>query len=184
MSEQRTVINGTATPDLSPEQTTLNSQIAERLKKKQNLRAIVLERGSSYNSMDVKLPPTLHGEWIRNEPKRIMEAMEIGFQVDREYAKKQLTADGKFLHDANGDGSAVIGDAIFMVCDKETRDIVEELRHEEYIRRHGKPGDVNQLLAEEKAFLTNQSTIESTRITSSTGSRATPVAIDVSKKKE
>lgn len=184
MSEQREVLTGKAVPDPSEEQQKLNEEVRRRLEKKQHLRAVILERGVTSSSMAVNLPSNLHGEWIRNEPKRIRDAIELGFHVDREYAPKQLTVDGKFMHDANGDGSAVIGDAIFMVCDKETRDIVEELQKEEYIRRHGKPGEINQILAEEKGFLNEQNTLIGTHIGNVNESRAVPVAMPVNTKKE
>lgn len=89
--------------------------------------ATVLERGFLNDRLAVDLPSDVHGEWIRNDPLEIHRMEAMGFEVDRVHAPKRA------IHDA-GTETAVVGDVIFMTCDKETKVMIDEIRHENFIR--------------------------------------------------
>lgn len=102
----------------------------QRAKRKAKLLH-ALDRGVVHDRLNVMLPDDLHGEWIRNDPLEIHRMETLGFRVDTEYATKRS------IHN-DGSGRPVIGDAVFMVCDKEVKDIIEEIRTEKFNRIHGK----------------------------------------------
>jgi hypothetical protein len=87
----------------------------------------VLERGIVHDRLFVPLPPEVHGEWVRDDPLEIARMQTLGFVIDHEYAPKRA------LH---SDGSDVgrVGDVIFMTCDREIKEIVDEIRHEQFLR--------------------------------------------------
>lgn len=179
MSEQRQAIEvkgATVKPEELTEQQKLDAEIARVKAKKEGLRVQLLERGSVSSALKVDLPPDKHGEWVRNEPLRIKEKRELGFEIDKEYAPKQA------MHDARADGSAVVGDLIHMITDKETKKLIDEIRAEEYLQRHGKPGATNVKQIEERGFLNEQETLVGSHIGSSNESRAVPVSLPVDKK--
>lgn len=107
----------------------------------------ILERGFVHDRLHVDLPDTLYGEWIGNDQASIMEAETLGFKMDYEYAGKQLRG----MHDV-GDGRAVIGDVVFMVMDREDKEIHEEIRREAFELANGKPGQARASQGEEKIF--------------------------------
>lgn len=115
-------------PDSLSKETEENAQL--RAERKAKL-ARVLHRGIITDRLNVELPPNLHGEWVSNDSFAISEAEALGFRVDTEYAKKRQ------LYKDSGQGGSVLGDVIFMVCDKENKELIDEIRKDEYERWHG-----------------------------------------------
>jgi hypothetical protein len=109
--------------------------------------ARVYERGLIVDRLHVDLPPDLHGEWFPNEPGEIARAELLGFNIDTEHAPKRKLND-------KADGSAIIGDVIFMVQPRWQRDIIEKKRAQIYYETH-----LKKRQKEESDFLANQSAI-------------------------
>lgn len=150
MSEERSVqdpsgqgeMTMTAAVALDPAET-------QRLRAEKKARlARILDRGMVADRLSVELPPDKHGEWIPNDKSEIYRMQTLGFWVDKEYATKRA------LHD-QGDGASVVGDAIFMVCEKENKEILDEIRRENYEAINGKPGTVRGSQREEKDAAAN-----------------------------
>lgn len=120
MSQERTVTNlSTGTSEtLSAEQ--------RRSERKAKI-ASVLSRGIIADRIHVDLPGNLHGEWVPNDPQEITRMQLMGFEIDMEYATKSA------LHKSS-DGKPIMGDVVFMVCDKETKQIIDEVNRERYER--------------------------------------------------
>jgi hypothetical protein len=176
MSEQRAPIVGTRiqkilTADEAAKQAELDKEVARIAELKKNLRVNLYERSAVSSALNVPLPSHVHGEWVRNETLRIIEKQALGFEVDREFAPKQA------LHAGNADGSATVGDLIFMTCPQENYQLIQQLQAEEYTRRHGKPGQVNQTQVEERGFISEQNTLSGSHIGTSNASAAVPVAV-------
>lgn len=87
----------------------------------------VLERGMVHDRMMVPLPSDVHGEWVRNDPLEIARMQTLGFQIDHEYAPKRA------LH-SDGTSAAVVADVIHMICPKEVKETIDEIRHEQFHR--------------------------------------------------
>lgn len=85
----------------------------------------ILERGMTVDKLHVPLPDHLYGEWILNDPISIREAETLGFRVDTEYAPKSS------LHN-QGTNLGVVGDTVFMVMPREDKEILDEIRQEEF----------------------------------------------------
>lgn len=129
MSVERTVNSavGTEAP-LTEEQ--INKNMSRADKKARAVR--ILERGIVADRTTVEnLPPHLHGEWVERDPLAIERKRALGFWVDKEYATKRS------LHSEGGNEMSVVGDAVYMVCLKEDKEIIDEVRYEQYIRMHG-----------------------------------------------
>lgn len=92
-------------------------------------RAEVYDRGMVGARLHVDLPAGKYGEWVPNDTVEIHRKRSLGFEIDNEYAKRRA------LHD-KGDGASYVGDCVFMVCDKEDKEILDELRKERYDRIH------------------------------------------------
>lgn len=113
--------------------------------------ARVLERGYIVDRLTVDLPDHLHGEWVALDQVERWEA--LGFRVDKEHAfKRQLHPDGS--GDRSG-GAARVGDVIFMTCAKEDYEIMQELKHEMFVKTHGKPGEKKALTQREEREFKN-----------------------------
>lgn len=108
--------------------------------------ARVLDRAMSNDRLKVDLPDGVYGEWVPDDPFEISRFKDMGFDIDREYAKS--------LHNV-GDGSRKVADVIFMTCPREVYDIITEVRNERYYDSHGKKGDKVKAQREEKEFNTN-----------------------------
>jgi hypothetical protein len=93
--------------------------------------AKVLDRGLSHDRLAVPLPDHLHGEWVSNDQVSILEKEALGFQIDKEYAPKRA------LH-SKGDGMSIVGDCVFMTCLKEDKQLIDEIRNEQYMRLNRK----------------------------------------------
>lgn len=96
-------------------------------------RAEVLERGLVSDRLNVPLPPGVYGEWFHKSSEEIFRAEALGFKVDTEYAPKRA------LH-SDGDSKAVVGDVIFMTCDQETKEDIDEFKRQKFDEIHGKKG--------------------------------------------
>lgn len=109
--------------------------------------ARVLDRGVGVDRLNVEtLPSHLHGEWVPNDPKEILDKENLGFRIDTEYAKQRK------LH-GTADGRPIIGDCVYMVCERETKEIIDEIRNEQYLRANRKQGPQK----EEKDFASQTS---------------------------
>lgn len=146
MSEERQVIDpkGGEVSLSEALKTDLEEHKKLRAEKKAKL-ARILDRGVVADRLSVDLPSELYGEWVVNEKSEIHRMQTLGFKIDTQYAKAHA------LHD-QGDDRAIVGDTVFMVCDRETKDILDEIRRENYERVNGKPGEERKGQAEEREF--------------------------------
>lgn len=167
MSEERsaTVISSgeaTISKVVTEEQKTQET----RTQKKARL-ARVLERGFVGDRTVVdNLPPNLHGEWIARDVMAVERAKSLGFWIDTEYAPKRS------LHSEADKGQAIIGDTVFMVCLKEDKQLIDEIRHEQYIRQHGTKEEklaLNRKLGEEEGSLQREEKTFNTQVENELG---------------
>jgi len=112
------------------DQTQVPTEELTRAQKKARLAA-VLDRGIVGDRLKVELPSNLHGEWVFNDQTEIMRMEALGFSVDTEYAPKRA------LH-SKGDGASYVGDVVFMTCEKETKQLIDEIKHDQYMRLNRK----------------------------------------------
>lgn len=149
MSEEREVTDVASGQTMTMgEALKLDPEETKKLRREKKARlASVLERGLVADRLQVDLPPDLYGEWVPNDPAEVLRMQTLGFEIDTKYAPARA------LHSKGSGGGSVIGDTIFMVTDRETKDILNEIREEEYSRAHGKPGTV-KAQKEEKEFST------------------------------
>lgn len=85
----------------------------------------VYDRGVVGDRLHVELPADKVGQWVVNDQVAIHRMEGLGYQVDKEFAPKRR------LHD-KGDGASYVGDVVFMVADRETREIIDEIKAERY----------------------------------------------------
>lgn len=104
--------------------------------------ATVYERGITGDRLHVDLPPDKYGQWVSNDVVSIHRLRALGFEIDTVYAPKRA------LHD-KGDSASYVGDTLFMVCDMETKEIIDEIRRDRYERLNPKKGKQR----EEKAYI-------------------------------
>lgn len=110
--------------------------IAE-VKRRQELKAklvTVLDRGLVIDRLHVPLPADVYGEWFPNDKVEIYRAQSMGFEIDTKYAKNRA------LHDDGTGDKAIVGDAIFMTCPREVKEIIEEIKREQYIAANSPKG--------------------------------------------
>lgn len=93
----------------------------------------VLERGLVADRSTVELPDNLYGEWVPNDKIEILRMQSFGFQIDKEYARQRALHEDSSLA---GDGASIIADTIFMTCDRENKEIIDEVRAEQYAATH------------------------------------------------
>jgi hypothetical protein len=127
-----------------PEINTTNKSIVESRSEKKARLATILERGMVGDRLHVELPDDKYGEWVPNDKVEIYRMQSLGFEVDKEYAKRRA------LHNDGTDGISIVGDVIFMTCDRDTKDIMEEIKRENYDRVNSPKG-----AKEEKDFKAN-----------------------------
>lgn len=94
--------------------------------------ANVLERGLTNDRLIVDLPPEVYGEWVPRDPSEIARMQSMGFEIDTKYASARA------LH-GSGSGESVVGDVIFMTAPSEVKEIIDELRMEQYVKMNGNP---------------------------------------------
>lgn len=109
--------------DKTPEELALWN--VERASKKARL-ASVLDRGMVGDRLSVDLPKDVYGEWVPNDKVEIHRYEALGFEVDKKYASSRS------LHSDGAEGTSIVGDVIFMTCDMETKEIIEEIKKENY----------------------------------------------------
>jgi hypothetical protein len=114
---------------------------AARIRLKKNLVA-TMDRGVVAHRLHVKLPPHIHGEWVRNDQFEIDRLAELGFKIDDQYAM------ARSLHN-DGSNNPIVGDVIFMTCPMEVKELIDEIRNEQAIANHSPR---NRKHAEEKEF--------------------------------
>lgn len=112
----------------------VSPEALERIKKaeKGELRAklaAILDRGIVEDRLKVELPEGMYGEWVRNDPLEIRRLQSLGFKIDDTYAKN------RGIH-SDGSDSAIVGDVIYMIVDKEVKDVIDDIRHEQIIKTH------------------------------------------------
>lgn len=87
----------------------------------------VLSRGVTLDRQQVPLPEDKYGEWVPNDKVEIYRMQSMGFEIDTKFAAQRA------LHEGQGTGGAsIIGDTIFMVCDRVYKDVIDEIRRESY----------------------------------------------------
>lgn len=114
-----------------------------RSEKKARL-AKILDRGLVGDRLHVELPNDIYGEWVPNDKVEIYRMQSLGFVVDKEYAKRRA------LHNDGTADTSIVGDVIFMTCDRETKDIMEEIKRENYDKVNAPKG-----AREEKDYTSN-----------------------------
>lgn len=133
-----------------------------RTEKKARL-ASVLERGLTSDRLNVSLPDNLYGEWCPNDQMEIARYETMGFEIDTKYAPKRA------LH-GSGSGEARVGDVVFMTTNRETHELIEEIRREQFEAQHGKPN--SKIQREEREFKAGASAEGVKTITESVASTA------------
>lgn len=132
MSEERLVVNPKTGKESTMSDALSKAPPETRVQKKAKLAAI-LSRGFTIDRANIKLPADLYGEWVHDDPESILHMQNMGFKIDTEHATKSA------LHN-DGTDRAVMADTIFMVCDRETKDIIDEIRREQYNLANGPRG--------------------------------------------
>lgn len=108
--------------------------------------AQILDRGMVQDRLHVELPVDMYGEWVPDDPLEVHRMQLMGFVIDTEYAVK------RGLHSVGGT-EARIADVVFMVTQRETKELIDEIRAEQYEAAHGKKsGEIKKGQIEEKAF--------------------------------
>jgi hypothetical protein len=102
----------------------LKAKRDERAKKKARI-AEVYHRGQVGTRLNVALPPTLHGIWAHKDPGELAYYKGLGYKIDEEFAVNNS------LHN-DGTGVPMVGDVVFMTCDRETFEIIEEVRRDDF----------------------------------------------------
>lgn len=120
----------------------------EQRAKRKAMLVQAFDRGIIHDRLKVQLPPHLHGEWARNDPMEIDRLRSVGFEVDYEYATKRS------LH-SDGSGGAVVGDVIHMICPRELKELIDEVRMDKFMAVNGKPGERKAKTKEERELAAN-----------------------------
>lgn len=121
---------------------------ADELRKRQNKKVKmmqILDRGIVGDRLKVDIPNNLHPEWVPNDPMEIHRMQTVGFRFPSEEEYKN-----RGLHN-QGDGKVIVGDVVLMVCDREDKEIIDEIRAEQFEKMNGRPGEA-KVQAEEKNF--------------------------------
>jgi hypothetical protein len=92
----------------------------------------ILSRGYISSRLDVPLPDGLYGEWVVDDPEAIAEKRAKGFVDGSSYVKQH-----RALHN-DGTSSAKVGDCVFMICSKSTKETLDRIYRDLYNRTHGK----------------------------------------------
>lgn len=120
----------------------------EQRAKRKAMLVQAFDRGIIHDRLKVDLPVHIHGEWVRNDPMEIDRLRSVGFEVDYEFATRRN------LH-SDGSGAAIVGDVIHMICPKELKQLIDEVRMDKFMAVNGKPGDRKAKTKEEKEFMAN-----------------------------
>lgn len=88
--------------------------------------ASILDRGMVGDRLNVELPTDTYGEWVPNDKVEIYRYQTLGFVVDKKFASARA------LHSDGTEGNSIVGDVIFMTCPKEVKELIDEIRVENY----------------------------------------------------
>lgn len=110
---------------------TASEVVTETREQKKARIAQVLDRGMTNARLTVNLPPDVYGEWCPNDPVEIERYRVMGFEIDTKYALHRATHGGGDL--------PIVGDVIFMVAPIEVKELMDEVRTDQYKRKHGDP---------------------------------------------
>lgn len=130
--------------DQQRKQRELDLFIKERTRIAQGRLVSILERGVVGDRCAVELPTHLYGEWCADDASEIARMEALGFVQDNVYATASA------LH-SDGTGRAKVGDVIHMITSRENKNLIEKLKEQVKIQRHGKAGERNQ--REEQDFI-------------------------------
>jgi hypothetical protein len=94
--------------------------------------ARVQSRGLIIDATTVdNLPQHLHGEWVHRSDIDITRMQAMGFWIDEEYAPNRS------MHSDGSKNKGIVGDTVFMVTTRENKELIDEVRQEEYQKMHG-----------------------------------------------
>lgn len=94
--------------------------------------ARVQSRGLIIDATTVdNLPPHLYGEWVHRDDIDITRKQAMGFWIDTEYAPNRS------MHSDGTHNKGIVGDTVFMVTTRENKELIDEVRREEYQKMHG-----------------------------------------------
>ena len=110
----------------------LNQAVETRAQRKARI-AKVVDRGFVQSRLTVNLPSDTYGEWVSDDPSEIVRFQSMGFRLASKAEFPNATLHGE------GDDSVKVGDLKLMVAPMEVKEIIEEIRREEFQRRHGDP---------------------------------------------
>lgn len=123
MSIERDIINTTNVSDSE-----LKERFEKDLKRKElkSRLVTVLDRGLTGDRLHVELPPDVYGEWVPNDKMEIYRMQSMGYSIDKIYASKRA------LHSDGTEGTSIVADAIFMTCPMENKELIDEIKIEQY----------------------------------------------------
>lgn len=108
--------------------------VVETRAQKKARRAQVLARGGANDRLAVEYPADkYHGEWVpfKDGGVEVHRKKALGFWIDTEFATQRA------LHsDESYEGGSVIGDTVWMMCTREDKDILDEIKQERYDAIH------------------------------------------------
>lgn len=131
MSERPIDINATKSGTASDVISSDEKELARKQKKARLAQA--LTRGIVSTRLEVELPPDKVGQWVPINSEHIPRLRALGFEIDREFAAAKFNSpDSGHKTNDKGDGAAYIGDVVFMTADRETREIIDEIKLERY----------------------------------------------------
>lgn len=127
----------------------INEIVETRAERKARI-ANVFGRGLVATKLDVKLPDGTYGEWVRNDKSEISRFQAMGFRRGKESELGQVS-----MHNAGTD-DIIVGDVTLMIAPMEVKEIIDELRDENFKKRHGDYSKVEMgSTVEEREFKTN-----------------------------
>lgn len=105
---------------ITSDEKALSEKNARRIKLRE-----VYDRGVVGDRLHIELPNDVVGQWVPSDKLAIHRMESLGYSIDREHAKNSK------LHD-KGDDAAHVGDVVFMVASRETREMIDEIKAERY----------------------------------------------------
>lgn len=114
-----------------------SNKITEADKARQDKKARlaeVLDRGVVGDRLRVQVKEGLHYEWPHKDDMTRMSA--LGFRAAE---KEDMITENASMHDT-ADGKIRIGDCVLMVCDRETKELIDEVKEEKKSIAHAPKG--------------------------------------------
>lgn len=109
-------------------------EVIETREVKKARRAQILARGAANDRLDVNYPADkYHGEWvpIKDGGVAVHRMKSLGAWIDKEYAPSRALHSGE-----SHEGGAVVGDCVFMMMNREDKEILDEIKKERYDALH------------------------------------------------